>query len=209
MCARHAVVSFTLTVICWNTKHSIMLNICVRCGKKFPSCNGMKRHSLTAHKKVFKFSCETCGQQFADKSHYEGHTDRHNNLNPFSCSKCGKSYPFCSSKTKHERSCTGDRAECKACKKRFTSKDGMKDHERAEHGDERLFCRCGKSYAWRKRLYEIRIDSNRSCVLDLIESCIFCVLSLAESVSYLYLIIIICLWHINNYARVILNIHRT
>lgn len=64
--------------------------------------NDLNRHSH-AHSSTSKYSCQLCKVTFANKGHYEGHINSHNNIKPFKCTWSAK-FCFKSALLRHTKS---------------------------------------------------------------------------------------------------------
>ncbi len=79
------------------------------CGKKFNSRFCLKRHFLTIHMGIKRFSCKICGRNFAQKQYLQEHINIHTLVHPYVCD-----YPLCAQS--------------------FKQKSRLCQHKRSKHG---------------------------------------------------------------------------
>lgn len=133
---------------------------------------GLTRRSQ-AHSSTSKYSCQLCKATFANKGHYEGHINSHNNIKPF---KCTYSAEFCfkSALLRHKKSCHGktkvkpNSFRCEFCNSTFTRHDILQDHAKGKHENKKRY-RCNKciSFAWRSSLSKHLMSRNIKKTMDL------------------------------------------
>ena len=81
------------------------LLICDVCGRTLKTKRCLTRHSQ-AHSSTSKYSCQLYKATFANKGHYEGQINSHNNIKPFKCT-CSAEFCFKSALLRHKKSCHG------------------------------------------------------------------------------------------------------
>jgi hypothetical protein len=79
------------------------LLICDVCGRTLKTKRCLTRHSQ-AHSSTSKYSCQLYKATFANKGHYEGQINSHNNIKPFKCT-CSAEFCFKSALLRHKKSC--------------------------------------------------------------------------------------------------------
>ena len=133
------------------------LLICDVCGRTFRTKSGLTRHPQ-AHSSTSKYTCQLCKATFANKGHYEGHINSHNNIKPFKYT-CSAEICFKSALLRHKKSCHGktkvkpNSFRCEFCNTTFTRHDLLQDHTKGKHESKKWY-RCNKciSFAWRSSL---------------------------------------------------------
>ena len=134
------------------------LLICDVCGRTLKTKRCLTRHSQ-AHSSTSKYSCQLYKATFANKGHYEGQINSHNNIKPFKCT-CSAEFCFKSPLLRHKKLCHGktkvkpNSFRCEFCNSTFTRHDILQDHAKGKH-ENKIRYRCNKcciSFAWRSSL---------------------------------------------------------
>ena len=135
-------------------------HICDQCAKVFKTKYGLNLHRKSKHENAFKFQCQMCGKGFNQAIQYRGHCATHLNVPVEKCQHCSKEFQAPGSLKKHLRICTDNPSHeestqfvCDVCSSSFTTKDGLKYHQKGKHQPPKYQCdKCLKSYAWRSSL---------------------------------------------------------
>ena len=78
-------------------------NVCLICGKEFTRLHNMKEHMSSAHAGEKRYTCTTCGKQFAYSSGLRYHRRLHKTERPFKCQECGKCFARMGELNRHRR----------------------------------------------------------------------------------------------------------
>ena len=78
-------------------------NVCLICGKEFTRLHNMKEHVSSAHAGTKRYTCTTCGKQFAYSSGLRYHRRLHKTERPFKCQECGKCFARMGELNRHRR----------------------------------------------------------------------------------------------------------
>ncbi|CAH2062209.1 unnamed protein product, partial [Iphiclides podalirius] len=136
--------------------HSVF-KICIRCKKKFPSCEARREHVL-ATKACWPLCCSLCGQRFANRRSKLDHLDKVHAQPPktYTCPECGESFDKWRMYRSHfVVTHTSNNYACAFCEQKFDNKRGLLDH-RIIHTKEKAFpCTiCTKSFSRKKNLMQ-------------------------------------------------------
>ena len=120
---------------------------CDTCGRQFAYLSKLNMHEMT-HMSVKPFMCDTCGRSFARSGDLKRHEITHTGVKPFTCDTCGKSFSVSGDLTVHERIHTGVKPfTCDTCGKSFSQSGHLKKHEMRHQGIKPFRCdTCGKSF---------------------------------------------------------------
>ena len=101
-------------------------------------------------KGVKRFTCDTCGKQFAYLSKLKVHEMTHTGVKPFTCDTCGKSFAQSGALKSHKMTHIGlciKHFMCEACGKSFAQLGHLQQHEIRHKGIKPFSCdTCGKSF---------------------------------------------------------------
>ena len=78
---------------------------CDHCGKVFQNPRKLQRHIDSMHTadSEKKFKCEICNKGFINKQHMERHMRTHTGAKPYSCQECGQAFADLSNRNHHYR----------------------------------------------------------------------------------------------------------
>ncbi|KAM6943907.1 uncharacterized protein PEZ65_001829 [Lycodopsis pacificus] len=94
------------------------------------------------------FQCDTCGEAFKFRSHFDKHLRTHSDEKSHSCSFCEKRFSKISSLKAHEKIHTSEKPHsCKTCGQEFRHRGSMLVHMRTHTGEKPYSCKtCGKDF---------------------------------------------------------------
>ena len=117
------------------------------CSFRTKSVHNLKKHEKNHSQQ--KFSCETCGKMFAQKSTLEQHQAVHTDEKKFKCKICPYSSKYSSHLAAHRRVHEGRVHRCTFDGCQYWTPKGtlLKAHIRAHNGDKCFKCEtCGKGF---------------------------------------------------------------
>jgi hypothetical protein len=82
---------FSFRMVLQNVMSELL--ICDVCGRTLKTKRCLTRHSQ-AHSSTSKYSCQLYKATFANKGHYEGQINSHNNIKPFKCTCSAEIHGF-------------------------------------------------------------------------------------------------------------------
>ncbi|KAK3908337.1 Zinc finger protein Xfin, partial [Frankliniella fusca] len=106
------------------------------------------------NKRLRRFSCKYCSEEFIFKSQLIVHTRKHTGEKPYKCDRCTVRFIVKSQLTRHIRIHTGERPyECAHCNARFIEKSKLARHIRRHTGERPYECaHCDAKFALRSGL---------------------------------------------------------
>ena len=130
------------------TRKGVKRFTCDTCGKQFAYLSKLNMHERT-HTGVKPFICDTCGKSFSQSGDLKRHERTHTGVKPFTCDRCGKSFARSGHLKQHEMRHEGVTPfRCDTCGKLFTQSGDLKRHERTHTGVKPFTCAtCRKSFA--------------------------------------------------------------
>ena len=133
------------------TVHKNIQFMCEMCPKKVNSRQALHRHKKIMHSESPNYVCNFCGRNFHEKSHFQGHVNKHIDNKAYICPNCQKPYHFKQNMMRHAKSCDKNvkNYHCEECDKHFSTNEAYNDHCQGMHGPKNKICLCGKKNAWR------------------------------------------------------------
>jgi hypothetical protein len=117
---------------------------CRSCGRKFKTKDSYIRHQ-SMHTGRTPFICEYCNRAFKTEKDLDSHVRTHSEEKPHLCKYCGKAFAWASHLYLHEQS--HQRLKCPMCPKKFSSQEGLSQHNEIHTNKEPLLCRhCGEKF---------------------------------------------------------------
>ncbi|CAH02081.1 Pzf1p [Kluyveromyces lactis] len=117
------------------------------CNKSFTRPSLLTEHQLTVHHGIKPFKCDTCGKEFAKKSHLNRHMFSHTDDKPFTCSICGKGVTTRQQLKRHEITHTKSfHCSYEGCNESFYKHPQLRSHILSVH-EKKLTCpHCNKTF---------------------------------------------------------------
>ncbi|XP_059206178.1 zinc finger and SCAN domain-containing protein 22-like [Centropristis striata] len=116
--------------------------------------NSCEPHSPTTPpnketKRISKFFCRYCGEEFSHMAHLATHTQIHTGEKQFTCEVCGKEFRHSNSVTAHMKIHTEEKPyRCRICGKEFRHVGNLNVHTRIHTGEKPYACTvCGKKFS--------------------------------------------------------------
>ena len=104
-----------------NTSKAEENRVCSKCGKKFVTRAGLKKH-MQLHTGQFRYFCDVCRKGYNGNHAYKVHMDKHRGIK-YSCEFCPKTFAKQQSRDYHRSVHTGlYRFKCEVCQKGFNEK---------------------------------------------------------------------------------------
>lgn len=128
--------------------HSKIFKVtCELCGEGFAENSFLKKHFFKEHEKV-KHICFICNRTCNDAYNLKLHLQIHEGIRTkIKCDHCARLFLSKSALKRHEVIHTGNTSMCHICGKCYVQKDLLKIHMRAHAGDKRYECEfCGKKF---------------------------------------------------------------
>jgi uncharacterized Zn-finger protein len=73
------------------------------CGKGYSTKLNLKRHILSKHSAINRFTCSFCQKAFASKQNMTEHSYTHSGFKPYKCLTCNKVFRYASTYSVHKR----------------------------------------------------------------------------------------------------------
>ncbi len=122
---------------------------CPNCEKRFSTRASSLQHQLvhkvdTNNKRVYRYSCNTCGQGFNKLYYYREHTaNAHSGVRPYQCGQCRQTFRFRFVLEKHMEVHEDSSLVCDYCTRIFQKTKQLKVHMRVRHRVSGVKCGCG------------------------------------------------------------------
>ena len=115
--------------------------LCSFCKEPFVYKKTLEKHENNQHntRTTFKYNCKLCDKQTDDRTEFQVHMNRHNNVKPYKCNICESLFFSQSQLTSHLRtSCnvlSNQKFECLVCGKKLSMQDRYRQHFKSQHVD--------------------------------------------------------------------------
>ena len=125
---------------------------CEICSKTLSCSTLLIKHKKVVHQSK-RLSCEFCGKQVVEAK-FQNHLNRceiihHRKFSghPYQCQKCKRSFTYKQKLTEHQNVHAKFRFSCEFCKQTFASKYAKNEHVKSKHKKIKNNCEsCGKSF---------------------------------------------------------------
>ncbi|XP_075960697.1 uncharacterized protein LOC142964313 [Anarhichas minor] len=126
---------------------------CDTCGEAFKFRSHFDKH-LRTHSDEKSHSCSLCEKRFSKISSLKTHIKIHTSDKLHSCKTCGKDFQYSCHLISHMRTHTGEKPySCKTCGKDFRRSSHVISHMRTHTGEKPYSCKtCGQEFGYSRQL---------------------------------------------------------